>query len=111
MDVDNLTREELLELLAEKKAEPEDRWREVDVDGIAVRVDTRAVKSWKAFDIMAGIGDELTPQAIRRMVDFIEFTTDMTERKMLDLCGGDMASVEDVVELASKILSHCYPKN
>lgn len=111
MDVENLSYEELLELARSKAPTAVSVWREVDVDGIHVRVNNNAVRSWKAFDLLSTIGDELTPLAVRKMVDFIELTTDMTEAKLLDLCGGEYASVDDVVQLASKIIMNCYPKN
>lgn len=110
MDVENLSREELLEIV---KAVPTaaSEWREVDVNGLAVCVNEKAAKSWKAFDLLSTIPEELTPLAVRKMVDFIELTTDVTEERLLEACGGEYASVDDVVTLASQIITHCYPKN
>lgn len=109
MDVNNLSYEELLELAA-SKAPARDNTRTVDVDGLIVHVDDVAARSWKAFSIISECGEELTPYSLRKMVEFIELVTDVDEAKMLEICGGELASVDDMATLAAKIVTYCYPK-
>lgn len=89
-------------------------WRDVEVDGFAFRVSDEAARSWKAFDLMADLaaeGENLTPLALRKMMRFVEFVTDADEGRILEACGGELASAEDVVRLVSKIAAECHPKN
>jgi len=110
MDANELSYEELL-ALAKSKAPVKDDMRTVDVDGLIVHVNDKAARSWKAFDIISECGEELTPHSLRKMVEFIELVTDVDEAKMLDACGGEFASVNDMAMLAAKIVTYCYPKN
>ena len=110
MDANELSYEELL-ALAKSKAPANDGLRTVDVDGLIVHVNDKAARSWKAFDIISQCGEELTPFTLRKMIEFIELVTDVDESKMLEICGGDYASIDDMALLAAKIVTHCYPKN
>lgn len=110
MDVNELGYEELLEL-AKSKAPVESGMRTVDVDGFIVHVNDAATRSWKAFDILSEIGEDLTPKSLRKMFEFIGLVTDVDEQKILEYCGGELALFEDVVVLASKIAASVYPKN
>lgn len=107
--MNDLSYEELLEI-AKAKA-PETSARTVDVDGLIVHVNDAAARSWKAFNIISEVDAELTPYSLRKMVEFIELVTDVDEAKMLETCGGELASVDDMATLAAKIVTYCYPKN
>ena len=110
MDVNELSYDELLEI-AKSKAPDTPDMRTIDVDGFIVRVNDAATRSWKAFDILSEVGEDLTPKSLHKMFEFIELVTDANEQKILEYCGGELAPFEDVVILASKIAASVYPKN
>ena len=114
MNLEDMSREELIE--AAKKAGGEtpaasDRYKTVEVDGLEVTVDMDKVRSWNMFKLVSQLDGELDARTVGLMFDIIKLATDVDEDAIVDHCGGDAASMEDVVRTASLIIAELYPKN
>ena len=105
MDVNELTSEELRKLADERS-----NVKTLDIDGLVVHVDTAAVKSWKAFRVASQITEDLTPQSLQVMIEYVELISDVNEQAIVSHCGGDNASLEDVVRTIARIINEASPK-
>lgn len=112
MNVEEMSAEQLM-ALAQTKAEhvSATSTRTVEVDGLVVHVDDTKTKGWNAFRILSGVVGEVTPEAVDAMMAFIDLVTDTNEQAIIEHCGGDTATIEDVLRVASTIVEECYPKN
>ena len=106
MDVNELSADELRKLADEKS-----NVKTLDVDGLIVHVDMDKCKSWKAFRLMANMTSDLTPDTLQTMLDFVEAISDVDEDIIVEHCGGDDATLEDVVRTISTIIAESQPKN
>lgn len=116
MEVENMTAEELYQLAAAKAgatddAAPANSTRHVNVDGLEVAINEKRVKSWRAFKMVSKLNGDLNPDSARLMLDFVSYVTDCDEDAIVEHCGGDDASMEDVIRTAAQIMNECYPKN
>ena len=105
MDVTELTADELRELANQRS-----NAKTLDIDGLTVHVDSEKCKSWKAFRIMAQFTNGVTPQSLQTMIDFVELVSDVDEAAIVEHCGGDNASLEDVLNVISQIIVEATPK-
>ena len=112
MNVEEMSAEQLMALAQEKAGDaPAASIRTVEVEGLVVQVDDAKTKSWPAFRILSGVVGDVTPESIESMMGFIALVTDVNEKTIVEHCGGDTASFEDVLRVASAIIGACYPKH
>ena len=107
MNIEDMTAEQLRELAA---AKAQGDTREVDIDGLIVHIDSAKCKSWKAFKMFSSLSSDMDFESMQRMMDFIAFCTDTDEDAIVEHCGGENASIDDVVNVVAKIISECFPK-
>lgn len=111
MNADNMTADELY-ALAQQKAGSAQEVREMDVDGLAVKVYPHKANSWKAYRILReamGAGDDMA--RFDAMLALVTLATDVDEERIIEHCGGEEAQTPDVVRIVSEIVAGCYPKN
>lgn len=112
MNVEDMTFDELKALVESRAGDsPASSVRHITVDGMGVAIDTDAVKSWRAFRLASKLDGTFDADTVDIMMQFIDLVTDTDETGIIEHCGGDRASLEDVVRVASLILTECYPKN
>lgn len=109
-----MSREELIELVADNQAgdttSPATSTHVVEIDGLEVEIDYDKTSSWAAFRIATKLNGEINADSIDAMMAFIDQVTSVNEQIIVEHCGGADANIVDVMTLASKILTECYPK-
>ena len=111
MDAESMTTEELY-ALAQSKEDSGAEARTLDIEGLAVTVYPAKARTWKAYRILRDAMH--SPDDMQRfdaLLALVAFATSVDEEAIIAHCGGDDASVEDVVRVASKIVAECTPKN
>ena len=83
----------------------------VEVDGHKIKVDQDKTKSWKALRLIHSIEEEEDTGRVIALMSFVEYVSGMGETEILELLGGEDASVESVVGFATEFIGSCYPKN
>ena len=87
--------------------------RPVTVQGVEVHVDDSKAASWKAFKMVGVISDPdaAVTAKMQAMFDLIGYVTDTDEDEIVERCGGDDASVQNVMEFATALVAEAVPKN
>lgn len=89
-----------------------ERMRALDVEGLAVTVDTVKAGSWEAFKLLrAAQGADDDFGKFDATIALMEYATDQTIDDVVRHCGGEDAQMLDVVRIVSQIVAGCYPKN
>lgn len=112
MNVEDMTVEELKALVESRAGAeaPASSVRHITVEGMEVCINEDAVKGWKAFRLASKLDGTVTSETIGTMMEFVALVTDTDEAAIVEHCGGESASFEDVVRVASEILMECSPK-
>lgn len=111
MNAEEMSPEQLMELARAKAGEVHEGVRVVDVGGLSVSIDDAKARSWQAFRLVSRITSDVTPETVDAIMGFLAMATDVDEARLVEHCGGESASIEQVLELAARILEACYPKN
>ena len=84
-----------------------------EINGRMFNVDDAAFKSWAAFEHIAIFSDEnKTPfERTNAMFALLEVATDLKKQDIIELAGGESASVQDVLDILAKAVAKAAPKN
>ena len=84
----------------------------VTVNGEEFPVLTNKLGSWKVFRMLAAARKEEDEyEKAMDMLYIALFITGLSEDEFVEKCGGDDASVAQVLETAATIIAEAYPKN
>lgn len=114
MNIEDMTAEQLMEAAKAKAGAetPASSMRIINIDGMEVQIDTKAIhSSWKVFRLGTQVEEGDFAQNIGTMMEIIENITNVNEAMIVEHCGGDSATIEDVMGVVTKILTEATPKN
>ena len=83
------------------------------MDGNTFTIENKKLQSWTAFDLLRKFQAKETQDydRVAALVQLVEYITGTTEKELVGLCGGEDASLVEVVTFAQKIITAAYPKN
>lgn len=107
-----MTREELIAQLVEDKDNPTDtRYRDIDVNGVTLTVDTKKATGWHTFNILKRFYEEDGFDKLDYAFELIEYTTGVDAQTLIDSMGGDDAPYETVLTNIAEIVANITGKN
>ena len=83
----------------------------VEVRGNEYEVDEKALKSWRAFDLVRKMESGGEMAKVDAAIQFVELVCGTTEDEIVESCGGDEAEAADVIGVVFDLIKGCYPKN
>lgn len=84
---------------------------DVEVMGHRVKVDMGRLQTWRAFKLVRLIDEGNDLERIDAAVAFAELVSDKDEDEIVEMMGGDDATIMDVVAFSLAIIQAVYPKN
>ena len=90
---------------------PADSVKEVEVLGHQVNIDMGRLQTWRAFKLVRKIDEGNDLERIDAAVAFAELVSDKDEDAIVEMMGGDDATIMDVVGFSLAIIQAVYPKN
>lgn len=113
MNVEDMSAEQLMAAAEAKAGEQSSAasTREVEVFGHRIVIDITKLQTWRAFKLIRMIDNGNEVEKVDGAVEFAVMVSDKTEDEIVEMLGGDDATVMDVVQFAMAIIMECAPKN
>lgn len=107
-----MTREELIAQLVEDNDKPTDtRYREIEVGGVRLTVDTKKAQGWHVFGILKRFYESDGFAKLEDAFALIEYTTGTNADTLISMMGGEDAPYETVLANIAEIVTEITGKN
>lgn len=107
-----MTREELIAQLVKDNDKPTDtRYRDIDVDGVTLTVDTVKATGWHVFNILRRFYATDGFEKLDYAFELIEYTTGIDADALVSMLGGEDAPYEQMLETIANIVVAITGKN
>lgn len=84
----------------------------IEVDGHQLEIDEKRLKSLKAFRLIErSETSDNNMERLGAMIDMVEYIAGISEDDLLEMCGGELTPIDEVMEFVTKVIGNCYPKN
>ena len=84
-----------------------------EIRGHAYTIEDTAFRSWAAFELIAVVSDDKQTPFDRAgsMFKLVELVTNLKKADVIEIAGGESASVDDVLGVLAEIIAKIAPKN